>query len=338
MNLASLIFFDNKAPEHNQLGIMRSEVGIIKFQRAGTRYLILKPHKCYFSRLYYEPVATPCGHTFCLKCLERCLDHNPNCPLCKENLCEYLATRAYNKTLLMEEVLQIFLSDELAERRKVHEEEMKELSNLKQEVPIFVCTMAFPTIPCPLHVFEPRYRLMIRRSMETGTKQFGMCIADELKGFADYGCMLEVRDVKFFPDGRSVVDTKGVARFKVLSHGQRDGYHTAKIEYLEDKKVEGNELTELLKLHDSVYDQATGWFTSLKDDMKNQIISHFGQLPGKDLDPQANPNGPTWCWWLLAVLPLENRAQLTILAMNTLKDRLVAIHRVLIFVTRKHSR
>lgn len=47
----------------------------------------------------------------------------------------------------------------------------------------------------------------------------------------------QVRDVKFFPDGRSVVDTIGVARFKVLSHGQRDGYNTAKIEYLEDKKV-----------------------------------------------------------------------------------------------------
>lgn len=188
-------------------------------------------------RLFYEPVATPCGHTFCLKCLERCLDHNPNCPLCKENLSEYLATRGYNKTLLMEEVLQRYLGDELAERKKIHEEEMKELSNLNQEVPIFVCTMAFPTIPCPLHVFEPRYRLMIRRSMETGTKQFGMCISDEIKGFADYGCMLEVRDVKFFPDGRSVVDTIGVSRFKVLSHGQRDGYNTAKIEYLEDKKL-----------------------------------------------------------------------------------------------------
>lgn len=47
----------------------------------------------------------------------------------------------------------------------------------------------------------------------------------------------KVRDVKLFPDGRSVVDTIGVSRFKVLSHGQRDGYHTAKIEYLEDKKV-----------------------------------------------------------------------------------------------------
>lgn len=53
-------------------------------------------------------------------------------------------------------------------------------------------------------------------------------------------------------------------------------------------QVGGDELTELLKLHDSVYDQATGWFTSLKDDMKNQITSHFGQLPGKDLDPQVN--------------------------------------------------
>lgn len=40
------------------------------------------------SRLFYEPVTTPCGHTFCLKCLERCLDHNSNCPLCKENLSE----------------------------------------------------------------------------------------------------------------------------------------------------------------------------------------------------------------------------------------------------------
>ncbi|MEQ2169007.1 hypothetical protein GOODEAATRI_020524, partial [Goodea atripinnis] len=159
---------------------------------------------------------------------------------------------------------------------------------LNQEVPIFVCTMAFPTIPCPLHVFEPRYRLMIRRCMETGTKQFGMCIADELKGFADHGCMLQVRDVKFFPDGRSVVDTIGVSRFKVLSHGQRDGYNTCKIEYLEDRK--------------------------------------------------ASPEGPAWCWWLLAVLPLENRAQLTILAMNSLKDRLIAIRRVLIFVTRKRPR
>ena len=25
-------------------------------------------------------------------------------------------------------------------------------------LPIFVCTLAFPGVPCPLHVFEPRHR------------------------------------------------------------------------------------------------------------------------------------------------------------------------------------
>ncbi|KAM8976455.1 LON peptidase N-terminal domain and RING finger protein 2 isoform 2-T2 [Pelodytes ibericus] len=289
-------------------------------------------------RLFYDPATTPCGHTFCLKCLERCLDHNPHCPLCKENLSQYLANRVYKKTHLTEELITRYLPEELTDRKKLHDEEIKELSNLNKDVPIFVCTMAFPTIPCPLHVFEPRYRLMIRRSMETGTKQFGMCIADELKGFADYGCMLHVRDVKFFPDGRSVVDTVGLKRFKVLSHGQRDGYHTANIEYLEDKKVEGQEYEELLALHNSVYDQALLWFTSLKDNLKAQILSHFGSMPNKESEPQCNPSGPAWCWWMLAVLPLENKAQLTILAMTSLKDRLLAIRRVLMFVTRKRPR
>jgi hypothetical protein len=48
------------------------------------------------------------------------------------------------------------------------------------EIPIFVCTQAFPGIPCPLHIFEPRYRLMIRQCMESGMRQFGMvvCLTD----------------------------------------------------------------------------------------------------------------------------------------------------------------
>ena len=32
-------------------------------------------------------------------------------------------------------------------------------------VPIFVCTLAFPSITCPLHVFEPRYRLMVNKML-----------------------------------------------------------------------------------------------------------------------------------------------------------------------------
>ena len=52
-----------------------------------------------------------------------------------------------------------------------------------EDVPIFVCTLAFPSQPCPLHIFEPRYRLMVRQCMESGSKQFGMCVHDEDKGW-----------------------------------------------------------------------------------------------------------------------------------------------------------
>ncbi|XP_018425547.1 PREDICTED: LON peptidase N-terminal domain and RING finger protein 3 isoform X2 [Nanorana parkeri] len=195
-------------------------------------------------RLLYEPVTTPCGHTYCLKCLERCLDHNSKCPLCKEDLCEYLAMRKFCKTELMEDLITKYFPEELKERKVLYEEEIAELSNMNKNVPIFVCTMAYPTVPCPLHIFEPCYRLMIRRCMETGTKQFGMCIGDSVKGFADYGCLLEIRNVEFFADGRSVVDSIGKRRFKVIQHSQRDGYNTADIEYIEDGKVKENENTE----------------------------------------------------------------------------------------------
>ncbi|XP_004442313.1 PREDICTED: LON peptidase N-terminal domain and RING finger protein 3 isoform X4 [Ceratotherium simum simum] len=288
-------------------------------------------------RLFYEPVTTPCGHTFCLKCLERCLDHNAKCPLCKDGLSQCLASRKYSKNVIMEELIAKFLPEELKERRRLYEEEMEELSNLNKNVPIFVCTMAYPTVPCPLHIFEPCYRLMIRRCIETGTRQFGMCLGDPVKGFAEYGCILEIRNVQFFADGRSVVDSIGKRRFKVLHQGQRDGYNTADIEYIEDQKVQGEDCAELMGLHNCVYEQASSWFHSLKSSLKNRILNHFGPMPEKDADPQINPNGPAWCWWTLAVLPLESRAQLPFLAMKSLKDRLNGIRRVLAFISRNQN-
>lgn len=33
--------------------------------------------------LLYEPVTTPCGHTFCQNCFYRAMDHNNRCPMCR---------------------------------------------------------------------------------------------------------------------------------------------------------------------------------------------------------------------------------------------------------------
>ncbi|XP_077427530.1 LON peptidase N-terminal domain and RING finger protein 1 [Vanacampus margaritifer] len=284
-------------------------------------------------RLFYEPVTTPCGHTFCKSCLERCLDHSPHCPLCKEGLKEYLACRKYNVTSVLDVLIKQYFGQEYEERSKTHLEETRELSDLTKNVPIFVCTMAYPTVPCPLHVFEPRYRLMIRRCMDTGTRQFGMCISDPEKGFVDYGCMLIIRSVHFLPDGRSVVDTVGGKRFRVLARGMKDGYSIADIKHLEDTRAEAREeLENLQELHDAVYNQARDWFQNLKIRFHNQILQHFGPMPEMEADIQATPNGPACCWWLLAVLPIDPRYQLSVLSMTSLKERLVKIQHILTYL------
>ena len=54
--------------------------------------------------------------------------------------------------------------------------------------------------------------------------------------------MLEIRDIQYFPDGRSVVDTMGGRRFKVVERGTKDGYSTATVEFLHDVVPEGQEL------------------------------------------------------------------------------------------------
>ncbi|XP_052628016.1 LOW QUALITY PROTEIN: LON peptidase N-terminal domain and RING finger protein 1-like [Harpia harpyja] len=279
-------------------------------------------------RMFFEPVTTPCGHTFCKECLERCLDHRPNCPLCKQSLREYLKAGSYSPTVLLQDIMLATFPAQLAERRELHRAEMAELSNLTKNIPIFVCTMSFPGIACPLHVFEPRYRLMIRRCQETGTRRFGMCIYENGKSFADYGCMLEIRQIEPLPDGRSLVDTIGRRRFRVLSRGHRDGYNTADIEYLEDKKVAGEELQELQCLHESTYRLAQR-FCEHGDLASRHIFMQHGPLPEKEEDIQASADGPTWCWWLISILPLDPSYQLNLFSTTSLRARLTQLQRIL---------
>ncbi|KAM4748159.1 LON peptidase N-terminal domain and RING finger protein 1-like [Rhinophrynus dorsalis] len=280
-------------------------------------------------RIFLEPVTTPCGHTFCRECLERTLDHRPYCPLCKQSLREYLRVGCYPVTALLQEIMSAIFPSEMTERKQVHLSEIAELSNLVSNVPIFVCTAAFPGIPCPLHVFEPRYRLMMRRCLETGTKSFGMCLYESGKSFADYGCMLEILHLDYLPDGRSLVETVGRRRFRVVQRGQLDGYHTAEVEYLVDKRLEGEELQEVQSLHDMVYQQLEECFSDHRGSLPRRVFMHHGQPPPKEDNIQASPDGPSWCWWLLSVLPLDPGYQMLILSLTSLKERLLHLKHVL---------
>ncbi|MEE6478333.1 hypothetical protein FKM82_011821 [Ascaphus truei] len=280
-------------------------------------------------RMFLEPVTTPCGHTFCKECLERCMDHQPYCPLCKQSLREYLREGNYPITALLQEVMSTVFPAELADRKQVHLSEIAELSNLISNVPIFVCTVAFPGIHCPLHVFEPRYRLMMRRCHETGTKRFGMCIYESGKSFADYGCMLEILSLDYLPDGRSLVETVGRRRFRVVQRGQLDGYHTAEVEYLADKRLEGEELQEVQRLHDAAYQQLEECFSQNRGRLPRHVFTQHSHPPPKEDDIQSSPDGPSWCWWLLSVLPLDPTYQMLIFSLTSFKERLWHLQHIL---------
>lgn len=265
------------------------------------------------------------------------------CPLCKGSLAEYLAERRQATTEAIDMILQTYFPEDYLERSAAHETEIADLAKMgteeSRDVPIFVCTLAYPKIACPLHIFEPRYRLMVRQCMESGTRKFGMCTSfdGDNETFSDIGCMLEIRDVQYFPDGRSVVDTIGGRRFKVLSRGQRDGYHIAQVEFLKDHLENENQSNEqtLADLHNAVHKEAKDWIGSLPSFHSLRIQQHMGPMPGVEQNHLALDDGPSWVWWLVAVLPLDQRAQRSIIATTSLRERLNALSNVLKYIRRR---
>ena len=74
---------------------------------------------------------------------------------------------------------------------------------------------------------------MLRRCLESPIPRFGMVMPPKSassRASMDFGTMLEVKAVKMFPDGRSLVQTCGVSRFRILERGILDGYMVGRVE------------------------------------------------------------------------------------------------------------
>jgi hypothetical protein len=85
--------------------------------------------------------------------------------------------------------------------------------------------------------------------------------------------------------------------------------------------------SEIHSLQTDIYGRMERWLGSLPAIHKTRIQQHFGEIPALDSNP-SGPNGPAWAWWCMAVLPIEPRIQLALLAMASYADRLKAINKV----------
>lgn len=108
------------------------------------------------------------------------------------------------------------------------------------ELPLFpLHVVLFPGRPLPLHIFEPRYRQMLRDCMDDD-RRFGVVAirsGHEVGGGAKtfgVGTVARIDSVIELPDGRADIVTRGEQRFRVVERLPEAPYPRAQVEPLVD--------------------------------------------------------------------------------------------------------
>jgi ATP-dependent Lon protease len=102
-------------------------------------------------------------------------------------------------------------------------------------IPLFPLNVVlFPGEQLPLHIFEPRYRRMVRECLDENAP-FGMLLALE-KGIVRVGCTAEILETtKRYDDGRIDIITVGRVPFRIVDLFAEDPLLEGQIDYLEDR-------------------------------------------------------------------------------------------------------
>ncbi len=107
-------------------------------------------------------------------------------------------------------------------------------------LPLFPLNVVlFPDAPLPLHIFEARYREMVRECLEKD-RSFGVllvtpdAIAEGTSRIYSIGTIAHIVETHLYPDGRYDIMCLGGERFRVVSHQNDRPYHTASVTILSD--------------------------------------------------------------------------------------------------------
>jgi len=116
---------------------------------------------------------------------------------------------------------------------------------VSDRLPLFPLGLVLlPGLLLPLHVFEERYRVLVRELLELPEEQrrFGVVAiregrevgADGVTALHEVGCVAQVRRVEPHEDGRFDVVTTGAQRFRLLELHTDGPYLVGEVEWLPD--------------------------------------------------------------------------------------------------------
>ena len=112
-------------------------------------------------------------------------------------------------------------------------------------MPLFPLNIvALPRERIPLHIFEPRYKRMIKDRIKTGAP-FGIVLRDE-KGVKSIGCSVKIiRVLKEHPTGEYDIIVQGQRCFRIKDKVQEnDKLWIGNVTYLEDQESATTDLLE----------------------------------------------------------------------------------------------
>jgi Lon protease-like protein len=106
---------------------------------------------------------------------------------------------------------------------------------MREWLPLFpLQAVLLPGAELPLHIFEERYKEMIREVIRD-REEFGVVLASD-KGILSTGCTATVdKLLREYPDGRMDILTTGRRRFEILRLNEDRSYLRGAIEFFDDE-------------------------------------------------------------------------------------------------------
>jgi len=177
-------------------------------------------------------------------------------------------------------------------------------SLLPETLPLFPLpgVALFPELPLPLHIFEPRYRTMVKDAL-AGSRVIGIVQArpgqeGTPSPIFSIGCAGRIEGVAELDDGRSNIVLRGISRFHIDEELPQTGpYRTARVTALMEKVLDEEALTESLArvLHEiGQIDEGMSLLARTDEAPKALVVNMLAQLlPLGDLERQSLIEAPT---------------------------------------------
>ncbi|KAG7130280.1 LON peptidase N-terminal domain and RING finger protein C14F5.10c like [Verticillium longisporum] len=170
--------------------------------------------------------------------------------------------------------------------------------------------------------------------------------------FVEYGTLLRIVNAEYFPDGRSLIETIGISRFKVVRHGVLDGYMVGKIDRIDDVSIAEEEELEVQEIqHSSLQRVASNTSQHSGSGTPPRVTTtteDLARMPTRDLldfavsfvqrmSQQSVPwlaqriltiygecpvDAAQFPWWFASILPAKEPEKYRLLGTQSVRERL----------------